>query len=193
MTETSKKTWQNDTGALKKRVAYLEKSNQWHLFALEILSSLGDIHGKTGLNPSPDIIFKTARKHLKRLIRFKTAAFFTVDSSDSAFVLADCDPESDREYARREVDRQIEKGTFAWALRQNRALLMPSDSSRDRLLVNVMASKSQIRGVFIGRLDKKYGKISSECLTLISLIIHNTAHALESATLCKLLSDQNRD
>ncbi|MFQ5716687.1 MAG: ATP-binding protein, partial [Nitrospinales bacterium] len=184
--------WQNIVEKQKRRIEYLEQSNKWHLFALEALASLGELHGDAEQNRDPAFIFATARKHLKRLVDFRTLAFFTVHEFDSSFKLADCEPTSDQEPVHQSVGRQIENGTFAWALKQNRALIVKDDPSGDKLLMNVLSGKSRVLGMFVGRMRTEERKIPADRLTLISIVLHNTATALENAALYKLLQDQNR-
>lgn len=184
--------WRDLVDKQKRRIEHLEQSSKWHLYALEALASLGELHGDADQNRDPELIFATARKHLQRLVDFRTLAFFTVHEFDSSFKLADCEPHSDQEPVHQSVDRQIENGTFAWALKQNRALIVKDDPSGDKLLMNVLSGKSRVLGMFVGRMRAKERKIPADRLALISIVLHNTATALENAALYKILQDQNR-
>lgn len=182
-----------DFNKQKVRIEYLEKTNRWHLFALELLASLGDMYGDANQNRDPAFIFRATRKHLKRVVDIPTLAFFRVDPSDSSFVLTDCEPEPDKSHVQRNVQHLIENGTFAWTLKQNRALIVQDKQSGEKLVLKTLATKSRVLGMFVGKLGENHRKVSAEQLALISIILHNTSNALENEMLYKLVSDQNQD
>jgi len=177
---------------LKTRVQSLEGSNLWYYSAFEMLASLGDLHKNFKQNNDPGALYNEARKKLKTLVDFETLSFFQVNSEDSSFQLADCDPEIDRGLIREEVDRQIENGTFAWALKQGRGIVVQDKFSNKRLFLHSLTTKSRVIGMFAGRLRGNFSKLPSERLTLASIIFDNTAYAIENGFFYKHISDQNR-
>ncbi|MCH6581213.1 MAG: hypothetical protein IH802_12765, partial [Nitrospinae bacterium] len=46
------------------RIEYLENLAKWHLYSLEMLASLGELHHSASQNGSPDKIFQIANEHL---------------------------------------------------------------------------------------------------------------------------------
>ncbi len=90
------------------RIEYLEKLCQRDIFILDLIVSLGDLHGDDFLNRDLDAIFSLTKQHLKRFMDFRIVSFFNVDESDSSFVIGNCDPESEREMVLKTVDKLIE-------------------------------------------------------------------------------------
>jgi signal transduction histidine kinase len=176
---------------LKSRMEYLEKMNSWYFIALQRLASLGDLHKDFKLYRDPNFLFVTARKFLKQLLEFQTLAFYLADEADNQFLLEDCYPESDRDLIEKETRYQIEKGNFAWALRQNRPLIVKDPNSRNEILLHTVATKTRVVGMFVGRFKENVQKIPIEQLNLISIILSNTAYAIENGSLYKFARDQN--
>ena len=176
---------------IKSRMEYLERMNSWYFIALQRLASLGDLHKDVKLYRDPKFLFVTARNYLKQLLGFRTLAFYLVDESDNHFLLEDCFPESDKNLIERETQYQIEKGNFAWALRQNRPLIVREQNSQSEIILHTVATKTRIAGMFVGRFGEDIYKIPIEQLNLISIILSNTAYAIENGSLYKFVRDQN--
>lgn len=175
------------------RIAYLEKACQWNLFSLDLIASLGDMHCNALHKHDIDSIFSSTRYHIERLISFNAIAFFNIDESDSSFIIASCDPDSKREMLEKTVDHLIENGTFAWALNQNRPIVVKRDQMAHTLVLHVLSTRARIRGMFIGVLTNKKHKLTDASLSPLSVILHYTANALESAVHCKMISGYNQN
>jgi signal transduction histidine kinase len=178
---------------LKSRMEYLEKMNSWYFIALQRLASLGDLHKEINMNRDPKFLFETARNLLKQLMEFQTLAFYLADETDSQFLLEDCYPESDRGLIERETLFQIEKGNFAWALRQNRPSIVQGQKTHNEIILHAVSTKTRIAGMFVGRFKREVKKVPIEQLNLISIILSNTAYAIENGSLYKFVRDQNKN
>ena len=178
---------------LKSRIEYLERTNSWYFIALQRLASLGDLHKEFKLYRDPNFLFVTARKFLKQLLDFQTLAFYLADDSDNQFLLEDCYPESDKDLIEKETRYKIEKGNFAWALRQNRPLVVKDPTSGNEIILHTVATKTRVVGMFVGRFKENMQKIPIEQLNLISIILSNTAYAIENGSLYKFVRDQNKN
>lgn len=176
---------------MKSRVDYLEKTNSWYFIALEGLASLWDLDKDVKLYRDPKFLFANARKHLQQFMKFRTLAFYLVEESSNQFLLEDCYPETDREFVEKEVLYQIEQGNFAWALRQSRPLVVPDQNSDNELILHRVATKSRVAGMFVGRFEGAVHKVPVEQLNLISIILSNTAYAIENGSLFKHVQNQN--
>ncbi len=180
--------------SLEDRLEYLEESNRWTLEALNLVSSLNEIHVTTKEKQSQEgfgeIIAET-KALLERLIKFETVAFYTIDDSDQSFNLAYCSPELNNKEVRKEVDRLIEDGTFSWSLYQFRAVIVPSECPGKRILMHNISTKSRVRGMFVGILDGNETNIFDAFLNLLSIIFLHTANALESLEYLNRIREQN--
>jgi len=175
------------------RIEFLERQSRLSLFGLDILASLGELQHSAHLTRDPHRILSVALKHVKRLVDFQVAAFYLVDEESSDFVLKEVDPLSDEKLIQDEVDREIENGTFAWALNRNRAVVIKNPSHEDLLVFHVLASKTRVRGMFVGRILSGGAPVNETVLYPLSVILQNTANALESAALYKMIWEQNQN
>lgn len=186
----------NDKNLIKNkdvRIAYLEKVCQWDLFFLDLIASLGDLHGNDLLSKDVGAIFSLTRLHLNRFMDFHAIAFFNVDESDFSFVIENCDPESERKMVLETVDYLIEDGTFAWALNQNRPVIVKASHFGYPLILHVLSTKIRVRGMFVGVLNSKKPNVTDAQLYPLSIALHYTASALESTALYQMLSDHNQN
>jgi diguanylate cyclase (GGDEF)-like protein len=185
----------NDTRAphgLWERVAFLEQANRWYGFALEMLAECGDLYAGPSHARDPVSLLERTADHLQRVVDMESTAFLLVDEESADFEIVMCAPRADRERLQREVDDLIERGEFAWAINQNRALTVESRLDGRMLLLNVLATRNRVRGMFVAILQRPEA-VTEAVRKLVSVIINSTAYALENAALYKLLSDHNRD
>lgn len=178
-------------GEINSRVDCLERTNSWYFFALERLASLGDLNKDVMTYRDPKFLFVNVGDFLKQFIKFRAIAFYLVDESDNRFVLEDCDPKSEEGLMEKETLYQIEQGNFAWALKKNRPLAVRDRSCKNGLILHSVATKTRVTGMFVGRIEENIDKVPSEQLHLISIILSNTAYAIENGSLFKYVRDQN--
>jgi len=165
---------------LKARIDYLEEVHRFTVDALEMAASLGDFQSSiNGLQEASAILRETGAR-VRRLIPFQAMAFYRVDETNNDFQLANCEPESGKDFLKEEVEFLIENGTFAWALRENRAIRVSTRDFQGQILLHVMATRSRIRGLFAGILPPKDKNVSEVSLSLLSIILLNSANTLES-------------
>ncbi len=188
--DTEKKV---DIKKLKSRIKFLEKENQWFFSAMDMIASMGDMHRDIPRSTDPDFLFTMARRYLNQLLNLKSLAFFLIREKDNSFYLANGESDEENGRFQVELDHQVENGTFAWALKQNRPLLVQSELFNEKLFLHVLGTRSRINGMVMGRLSRDILKIPQEMGHLISIVLHNTANALENGGLYKQLSEQNKN
>ncbi len=159
---------------------------------LEILSSLGS---SLSLNSGETKqILKSLRIHLRQLLPLHTAAFFLVAHDTAEFLLEDCDPVGNRELIQQAVDRAIDEGTFAWALRQNRPLFTRAgDNTAGTLVLHSIATRSRCLGMFVGLLRDTHMHENDIGMRLLTIILGQGAYALENSTLQLRIMRQNAE
>ncbi|MCW8918599.1 MAG: EAL domain-containing protein [Gammaproteobacteria bacterium] len=177
---------------LRRRVEHLEEVNRWHVDALGMLTLMEEVHGDASLLRDPLKIFASTRQYLKRVVDFPSSAFFTVNEADSSFRLADTDVAADIYNLHGITDHLIDTGKFAWAINQNRPVEVRSSLSPHRIILHVLTTKTRVRGMFLGIVSDEQLVISSPMQNLISVILNNSAYALESAALYQLINDHNQ-
>ena len=178
---------------LGERIKYLEEVNRWTLDALDMVVSLGDL--RNSINPpdqEPVEIFNTTKTHLKRLMSYSVLAHFMVEETSSDFILVDCDPVTDSSMIRKEVEFQITEGVFAWALHQNRAVTVPAKYFNHTVVFHPLVTRSQVIGMMVGILVNNELAVNNILSNLLTIILFNTARALENTFLYKKINDANR-
>jgi len=173
------------------RIEYLEEDRRLTQNALEMALSLGDFQKNITKGCGSDHILQDAEKRLRFLIPFEANAFYLVDQEKSDFHLSVCEPSDQQQFIEDQVRYMIDEGFFAWAIREKRGVTISSHDHSKQLILHVIATYSRIRGMFVGLLPNKKNAIPDKSLTLLSIILLNTANALESHEFYRLLRDQN--
>jgi signal transduction histidine kinase/CheY-like chemotaxis protein/HPt (histidine-containing phosphotransfer) domain-containing protein len=181
----------NNSNAIHTRIHYLEDVNRRLLTILDLLSSGEDFQASVNKDRDPSSVLLATRLQLKRLFAFHSVAFLMVNEADSSFVLTDCEPALNQPLIQKEVDSSIMDGTFAWALRQNRPIIVSAKLPGYILVLHVLATRSCVRGMFVGILADGNFEVTDPTLNALSIILLNTAYTLESSALYKLLSEHN--
>jgi signal transduction histidine kinase/ActR/RegA family two-component response regulator len=129
---------------------------------------------------------------VQHLFPFDATALYLVEEDKADFKLGVCEPAYLKEFLDAEVEYMIDKGNFSWAVRERRGIFVPSKDRSRRFVLHVIATNSRIRGMFVGLLAGKGKKIPDSALILLSIVLLNTASALESHEFYKLMRDQNK-
>ncbi len=174
---------------LEERIQYLEEVNRFTLDILEMAASLGDFQPSINKLQEPSVILEETRSRVQRLIPFQTLAFYLIDDADNSFALASCRPKRDKTLLQNEVDFLIDNGTFAWTLREPRAVIVSTKNYKRQLLLHAMATSSRVRGMFVGLMEKDTANIPDTALSLLSIILLNSSNALESFDLYKMIRE----
>jgi signal transduction histidine kinase/ActR/RegA family two-component response regulator len=180
-----------DAKKLLARIDYLEENRRFIQNVLETALSLGDFQENINKGYGPAYILQEADKRINRLIPFEANAHYIIDQEKSDFSLSVCNEGHLKSFIKNEVDHMIDQGYFAWAIREKRGVLISSSDHSWRFVLHVIATYSRTRGMFIGLLPDKNHTIPDTSLTLLSIILLNTANALESLEFYSLLRNQN--
>ena len=175
--------------ALRERIAYLDDLNRRLVTNLEMLASSGDFHAGISRDGDDGAIFVATRNQLSRLFPFSATSFFIVDPSDFSFVQRDCHPEENSDLVQREVDRRIADGTFSWALKHNRPVIVSTQNPGESLMLHALATQSDIRGMFAGVVPSAQIPPGDPALNALSITLGTVSYALESAMLYRLLKE----
>ena len=180
-----------DAEKLLARIDYLEENRRFIQNVLEMALSLGDFQENINKGYGPEHVLQEADKRISHLIPFEANALYLVDQEKSDFNLSVCNENHLNTFIQKEVDHMIEKGYFTWAIREKRGVLISSKNHSRKFVLHVIATYSRIRGMFLGLLPEKNSQIPDTSLTLLSIVLLNTANALESLEFYSLLRNQN--
>lgn len=174
------------------RIAFLEEVCRYQFYSLELLSSLGNLHGDTRKSRDYKLIFNDTYRLLNELLKFDAVAFFLVNEPDCDFGLKYCRPESMEKDIKEAVDLAVEYGDFAWALKQNKTIIVNCRKDDYKLVLHVLATKTRVVGMFAGFLPAGRAFIIKEKLKLISVIIQYIANTVESVSLYNAIQQKNQ-
>ncbi len=139
-------------------------------------TTLGD---EIDSDDGPEEVFTAVKPSLRRVARFQTIAFLTVDEETFDFNVRECDPIGDSDLIRRGIEDAITEGMFAWALYQNRPVNLPSHRPKTTLMLRVIATRGRIIG-FVGMLEGEDQVVSDVSQKLLTILMVNMASAMES-------------
>ena len=182
-----------DTETLLARIEHLEDHRRFIQNMLEMALSLGDFQENINKGYGPKHILQEAEKRITHLIPLDATVLYLVDENHADFKLTICNQPEFKEFVGSEVEHMIEKGLFAWAVREKRGVFITSRDHTRKFILHVIATYSRIRGMLVGLLPYENQKIPDTSLTLLSIILLNTANALESLEFYSLLRNQNID
>ena len=172
---------------LRERVGYLEESNLRYVSILDMLASSGDFQADLNRAQGTEAIFRATLAQLRRLFPFRGMGCLEC-REDGGFELSACDPPGCREELQAEIDAKISDGTFAWALNRSQPVMAPARDEQT-LLLHVIATRSDVRGMFAGLLAGSSATVDAPSLNALSIMLDICAYALESTALQAMLRD----
>ncbi|MBI5474625.1 MAG: response regulator [Ignavibacteriae bacterium] len=179
--------------SLESRIGYLEEVNRWNLDAMELVSSMGELHSSSHIDWDTQSILEGTRRHLLRLMKFRSAAFFMVEEDDVEFKLVDCEPATMTKFFEDEIEYHTGEGTFAYALQHNKAVIVATSLGTQQAVLHTVATRDRVLGMFIGVLDEKDAQLNDGVLSLLSILLFITANALENSALYWKIHEHNRN
>lgn len=182
-----------NTQYLEKRVQYLEDVNRFTLDALEMAASLGDFQPSINNLQDVSVILDETKSRIRSLIQLEAMAFYLVDESNNEFVLSKMYPLHYESYIEKEVGFFIDDGIFAWALREKRPVIVSTKQHKRQFIFHVMITSSRIRGMFVGLLEEGDSNIPDMSLSILSIVLLNSANALESCNLYNMIREINNN
>jgi signal transduction histidine kinase/DNA-binding response OmpR family regulator len=181
----------SSTDKLLTRIEYLEDNRRFIQNALEMALSLGDFQKTINKQNKHYEIFKETEKRICHIIPFEARAFYAVNEDDSNLVFSLCKPTDLKKFIENEIEFMIENNLIGWAIRERKGVFVDSKDHSMRFLLHVIATHSRIRGMFVGLLPNQGERINDVSLDLLSLILLNSANAVESAKFYNLMLKQN--
>jgi signal transduction histidine kinase len=177
---------------VENRIQSLEENRRFIQNSLESALRLGDFQEKINDNCQPEQIFQETEKRIDHLIQFEARAFCLVNPEDSDLILAFCEPGDLQSYLKDEIEFMIEKRFMAWAMRERRGVTLLSRDQKRKFLLHVIATDTQIRGMFVGLFPDPMPRVPDASLQILSIIFRNAANALESLEFQNLITNQKQ-
>ncbi|MCB2145457.1 MAG: response regulator [Deltaproteobacteria bacterium] len=177
---------------LNARIVHLEDSRRYIQNSLEMVLSLEDFYTEIGGDQySLDTLLPEAKRRIDAIFPFEVLAFYMVDESDFSFQPAFRHPDHLAGMIQQEVAFMIDKGYFAWAIRERRGVVISSKDHDRQYLLHVIANHNQVKGMFGGLLPSGHTSLPDTAMTLLSIIMLHVANATESMAYTSLLKNQS--
>jgi signal transduction histidine kinase len=173
------------------RLSHLEETTRFALAALDQAAALSDFSLSLARMAGPDPILDACLHKVAKLLAFGSVGILLVDEEDSSFHMARCEPPEAADSLDAFAQAAIEDGTFAFALREKRAVLPLAKPGAPRHLLHVITTASRTRGMFVASLEKPLPGLSEVSLSILSIVLGNTAQALENLHLHQRIQAMN--
>ncbi len=165
--------------------------NRWLLDALDVVATVGAAQPGLKQDDGNASVLGAAKSALARLYNFEAMAFFLLDRSGLDFPLEDCQPPTVAGAISRELDLQISDGVFAWALQRNHPVIVPAAHFPGSILLHGLTTRSGTVGMFLGIIAERRPFVPDGCQKLISIVLTNSANAIQTAGLWRELQAYN--
>jgi signal transduction histidine kinase/ActR/RegA family two-component response regulator len=165
--------------------------NRWLLEALEHVASVGIVQLGHEADSQADLLTQ-AGLALTRICPIDSAAFFLVNHEHVDFPLVWSDPSTRGPELITELEAHVSSGVFAWALHNNRPVIVPAATFGGAALLHVLATRSGPVGMFLGTIAERTPFIPEGCQKLVSIVLTSCATNLRSEQLRAELREINR-
>jgi PAS domain S-box-containing protein len=177
---------------LERRIENLTREKSAAMRALELASSLGTFDIGMGSCSEPEGVIRELTHRIGDMLEFCHAGVYLSDEESNDFSLVHTQhPESDS-ILEKETNALISDHSFAWALKQSGPVFFLSTNRKHQILMHVLATRSRIRGMFVGILGRNPDEVPDTTLALLSVVFSSAAHALENCELHNRLGEINR-
>lgn len=178
--------------ARRERQRHGASVTHWLLMALDSVVAFGQLQGASRATAEPGLAFAAARRQLLRLAPFHAVGFWVVDGGTGDFTLVDCEPPGAASRLRAEIEAQIGRGVFAWALRHPRVVTTPASEPGETLLLHVLVSGTRVVGMCGGLLRDGARDSTVAATQLLTLVLLSTAQTYDNLTLQQQLAADAR-
>jgi len=177
---------------IEAKAEHLQNEKNNTIKVLEAICSVRNLNTSLNKLDTHDIILENAFNKLLTLVRLKNGGFFLVDELSGNFSPTKFFPQEDRELLLAETDKLIIDGTFAMAVKTGKTTIIKSKTLKSHMLMHAMSTISRTRGLFIGQLSTPKEEIPDAVFYLITILMNETAHQLESFELYNRNKETNR-
>lgn len=175
----------------KNKTQYMAEMHSQLIDALHIIATPDDVLLQFDGEPDTTIILDAVWLRIRKIMSLSEMGFLLLDDDGLDFNLSYCQPENASDSIRQISDTAIKEGTFAWALNQNRAVVLHGDKKHPSRLFHVVAIRGKVIGMFIATFEFNSESINETTLGLLSVILLNCANTIEASALNMKVREQN--
>lgn len=173
------------------KLAYYEQGYRRLLDALNFISNLDDYQTSHNLAPDTGKLLQTTQRRLQQVLPLVSCGFFLASEDELEFELAFAEPWSAAKELHAHVDTLTEDGTFAWALNQNRAILIRGTTDTPPRVLHGLATRDRVLGMFLGVGESGQEDFGEVSLSLLSMVLLTSSYVLEASRLRFRIAQHN--
>jgi len=170
---------------------YMTKMYNQLIDALHTIATPDDVLLQFDGEPDTTIILDAVWLRIRKIISLNEMGFLLLDDDGLDFNLTYYQPANSFNHINQISNTAIKEGTFAWALNQNRAVVLHGDKSKPSRLFHIVAIRGKIIGMFVATFDYDTDSINETTLGLLSIILLNCANTIEASILNMKVREQN--
>lgn len=137
-------------------------------------------------------VFGLSLPVLRRLADFQAVSLWSPDGDGLLFELVGVDPPLKRDLIEAELAHQVGEGQFAWALYQNRGIIVQAENGESWTLLHSLSSGDQVVGMFLAVLDHPVLGQPDVGLKVLSILLQGWASAIGTGSLNRELDRRAR-
>lgn len=167
----------------------LQRNYQDILEFIDKMEAVGQFQDQIDITSSIDHIWQVLMKYLQNTLDLDACALFMVHARNREFELACATPSSIASAFRKELDLQIECGTFSWAINRRQPALIPSLAMKNEKTIVMLPLFTYKRtlGMVMILTPIKGSAVTLENLKLLTLLAKQTSLVLENTLLYEKL------
>ncbi len=159
--------------------------------ALHTIATPDDILLQFDGEPDTTMVLDAVWLRIRKIMSLNEMGFLLLDDDGLDFNLTYYQPAQSFNHINQISNAAIKEGTFAWALNQNRAVVLHGDKDNLSRLFHVVAIRGKVIGMFIATFDFDTDSINETTLGLLSIILLNCANTIEASALNMKVREQN--
>lgn len=175
--------------SLEARVEYLEDVTRSMSEALQLARSTGNIRIGPEQVLTRDAVVAETDSAVRRILPVRSSCYLFLDPQSMHFDIHATFPEQSPRDWPALVDRLIDNGSFAWALREGRPINAPTEDHGE-ILLHVIGEGGDVRGMFLADMDG--GDTPDVSQDLLSIFMQKCDTALRTLDLFDSVSEANR-
>ena len=163
----------------------LQKGYYAILDFIDQMEQLTQLQNKIDITSNITEIWGVFLEYIPNLIDVETCALFLVDENSHEFVLKKVSPEEDAVVCQREIDFQIECGTFSWIINRGQpAVVLPMAlKEKNTVIILPLCTVKKTLGVIMIATSIEQSSITQENIRLLTMLARQYALVIENALL----------
>jgi len=168
---------------------HMESSQAALIELAEKIEQLAQFQDKIEFPATISRIWEAFLRDARNLIEIESGALFTVDENTQEFVLAHATPEALKKEFQKEIDAQVEVGTFSVILRRRQPSFTPCLGFRHELSVVMMplATVKRTLGMVMVLTPFQESLVTQENMRLLSVLARQCSLVMENSLLYEKL------